>query len=172
MAVNVDRTIEDMTAAGSFGQDSRIVSFKPEGLHTEQDNFASCVVYGVAIVDDHDGRRRSHRIVFKYKHAEFELRELCNNDNQFHNEMLFYERIAPFLLAHGSRRHDSGTDDTMLCRYIYGRNNCGDEWHRRDRLENATVNGYRKSVIGHKLSLDFDHLNVALRKLAKRTKVL
>jgi len=168
MTTKVDRTIEDMTAAEAFGPDSRIASFKLEGLHTDQNQFASCVVYGVATVDDRDGRRRSHRLVFKYKHPMPEMREFYNNDNQFHNEILFYGRIAPFLLSHSSRRDGDETATTLFCRYFYGRNDCGEQVHRDVVvLENATSIGYQKAVVGHRLSLDFEHLTVALKALAK-----
>jgi len=168
MTAKADLTIEDMTAAEAFGPDSRIASFKLEGLHTEQDQFASCVMYGVAAVDDRDGRRHNHRLVFKYKHPTPEMRAFYNNDNQFHNEVLFYERIAPFLLSHHSRRHGDESATTMFCRYFYGRNNCGElaSWDVIV-LENATANGYQKAMVDHQLSLDFEHLTVALRTLAK-----
>ncbi|XP_015368533.1 PREDICTED: uncharacterized protein LOC107165001 [Diuraphis noxia] len=168
MAAKLDETLADMTAVGAFGPDSLLVSFKLEGLHTEQNQFASCVLYGLATVDDRDGRRRSHRLVFKFKYPTPELRECYKNDNQFHNEILFYERIAPFLLASGSQRIGRGTTTPTLCRYFYGRNDCEEQAHRDVIvLENETVRGYRTAVTGHRLSLDFDHLIVALRALAK-----
>lgn len=157
-----------MTAAGAFGPDSRLVSFELEGLHTELDQFASLVLYGTATVDDRDGRRHSRRLVFKFKHLEPEVRAFIRSDNQFHNEILFYERIAPFLLAKGSKRNGGGTAGPTLCRYFYGRNNCDEDAHLDVIvLENETVRGYRTAVTGHRLSLDFDHLIVALRTLAK-----
>ncbi|XP_026810649.1 uncharacterized protein LOC113553462 [Rhopalosiphum maidis] len=168
MTAKVDGTIGDMTAAEAFGPGSRIASFKLEGLHTEQNQFASCVMYGVAAVDDRDGRRHSHRLVFKYKHSTPAMQEFYNNDNQFHNEVLFYERIAPFLLSHSSRRNGDESATTVFCRYFYGRNICGDQAPRDVIvLENATANGYQEAMVGHRLSLDFEHLTVALRTLAK-----
>lgn len=169
MAEKVDETIADMTAAGAFGPDNRLVSFELEGLHTGLDQFASCVLYGLATVDDRDGRRHDHRLVFKFKHPTLEKREFYNNDRQFHNEKLFYERIAPFLLAsRGSQRNGDSTATPTLCRYFYGRNDCDEQAHRDVIvLENESVRGYRTAVTSHRLSLDFDHLIVALRTLAK-----
>jgi len=169
MAEKVDETIADMTAAGVFGPHSRLVSFKLERLHTGLDQFASCVMYGTATVDDSDGRRHDHRLVFKYKHPTREKREFYNNDSQFHNETMFYERIAPFLLAsRGLQRNGNVTATPTLCRYFYGRNDCGD-LAPRDMivLENESDRGYRSAVTEHRLCLDFKHLIVALRSLAK-----
>jgi len=171
MARDVDGTIADMIAAGAFGPDVRLVSFELEGLHTEANQFATCVLYGTATVDDRDGRRRSHRLVFKFKHPTVELRVLYHNDSQFHNETLFYERIAPFLLGvgvGGSQRNHVGTAAPTLCRYFYGRNDCAEQAHRDVIvLENETVRGYRTAVTSERLTLDFDHLIVAIRTLAR-----
>jgi len=118
---------------------------------------------------DSYGRRHDHRLVFKYKHPTLEKRIFYNNDSQFHNETLFYERIAPFLLAsRGSQRNGNVTSTPTFCHYFYGRNDCEEQAHRDVIvLENESVRGYRTAVTSHRLSLDFDHLIVALRTLAK-----
>lgn len=169
MTRNVDETITDMIAAGAFGPDIRLVSFELERLHTELDQFATCVLYGTATVDDRDGRRHTHRLVFKFKQPTVQLRLFYNNDSQFHNETLFYERIGPFLLASGgSRLNRDGIAVPTLCRYFYGCNDCGEQAHRDVIvLENETVRGYRTAVTTHRLTLDFDHLIVAIRTLAR-----
>lgn len=158
-----------MAAAGAFGPDSQLVSFELDGLHTELNQFASSVFYGTATVEDRNGRRHGHRLVFKFKHPTLQMRDFYNNDKQFHNEMLFYERIAPFLLAsRSSQRNVDGTVGPTLCRYFYGRNDCDEQAHRDVIvLENESVRGYRAAVTSHRLALDFDHLVVALRSLAK-----
>jgi len=169
MTEKVDVTIADMAASGAFGPDNRFVSFELEGLHTELNQFASCVLYGTATVEDRNGRRHGHRLVFKFKHPTLQMREFLNNDRQFHNEIEFYERIAPFLLAsRASQRNVDGSATPTLCRYFYGRNNCDEQAHRDVIvLENESVRGYRPAVTNHRLALDFDHLIVALRSLAK-----
>lgn len=161
------RTVAEMAEAGAFGAGRGFVSFEPDadGSPSGPDNFASTVHYGTATVGE-GARRQRHRLVVKSKQRSAALRELYKNDAQFHNEKLFYERIAPFLLA-AVPAAARPVRAPPLCRYFYGRNECG-ELAERDVivLENATaVHGYRKS--DRRLHLDLDHLVVALNALAK-----
>lgn len=160
--------IIEMIETGVFGQEGRFVSFTLDGQHTDQDQFASSILYGTVIVADRDCRQQSHRLVFKFKHPIPEIRALIQNDKQFHNEILFYERIAPFLLARCSRTDADEPATPSICRFFYGRNDCGDQV-QRDMivLENESTRGYRSANIEHRLCLDYDHLVVALRALAK-----
>jgi len=160
--------VAEMIEAEVFGPDGRFVSFALDGQHTEQDQFASSVLYGTVTVTDRDCHQQSHRLVFKFKHPIPEIRALIKNDKQFHNEILFYERIAPFLLARCSLRDAHEPATPSFCRYFYGRNDC-DDLAQRDMivLENESSRGYRSANIEHRLRLDLDHLIVALRALAK-----
>lgn len=159
----LDRTIADAADAGVFGTGGRFASFASDGQHGANDQFASIVYYGTVTVTEDDLSRR-RRILVKLKHRWVELRNLFRTDLQFHNEILFYEKIAPSLV-----RTVDGPRAPSLCRYFYGRNECG-RLAERDLivLENATWrHGYRSAVSDHPLYLDFDHLIVALRTLAK-----
>lgn len=161
------RTVAEMTDTGVFGPECRFVSFKLDKQHTEQDQFASNVYYGTVTVNDPEGLHRRHRIVIKTKHQIPELRIMVRSDIQFHNEVLFYERILPFLLdtlpAHGVSAEGR---PPPFCRYYYGRNMCGD-LVSQDMiiLENECTRGFQMSEL--RLHLDFDHLIVAIKALAK-----
>lgn len=161
------RTVAEMTDTGVFGPECRFVSFKLDKQHTEQDQFASNVYYGTVTVNDPEGLHRRHRIVIKTKHQIPELRIMVRSDIHFHNEVLFYERILPFLLdtlpAHGVSAEGR---PPPFCRYYYGRNMCGD-LVSQDMiiLENECARGFQMSEL--RLHLDFDHLIVAIKALAK-----
>lgn len=161
-------TVAEMIEAGVFGPGGRFVSFALDGQHDGQNQFASSILYGTVTVGDRDCHQQSHRLVFKFKHTVPEVKEFLKNDQQFHNEILFYEQIIPFLLDCCSQK-DGGEDATpMLCHYYYGRNNYGDLANRDIIvLENETIRGYGAAVTDHKLCLDFEHLIVAIRALAK-----
>jgi len=160
--------VAKMIETGAFGPDSQFVSYALDGQHTERDQFASSVLYGTVAVEDRDNHQQSYRLVFKFKHPLPEMRDLIKNDKQFYNEILFYERIAPFLLACSSKSDGDDPATPSLCRYFYGRNDCGD-LAPRDMivLENESDRGYRSAITEHRLCLDFEHLIVALRSLAK-----
>lgn len=161
----IDQAVAEFTDAGAFGPDSRFVSFELKGRHTIRDQFASDVIYGTVTVCN-DGRASCrHGIVIKLKHLNPVLRDMFRTDSQFRNEILFYENISPFLLA----RVPPGEDRIPpICRYLYGRNVCGDHT-AQDMivLENMILRGYRSPQSDHRLYLDFDHLVVALKTLAK-----
>uniref|UniRef100_A0A2S2NFP6 CHK kinase-like domain-containing protein n=1 Tax=Schizaphis graminum TaxID=13262 RepID=A0A2S2NFP6_SCHGA len=161
--------VAEMIEAGAFGPDSCFVSFALDEQNVENAHFASMIQYGTVMIGDRDGRRQNHQLVFKFKHSSPDLRAFFKNDLQFHNEKLFYERIAPFLLM-CCPPNDGDTHATTpsICRYFYGRNDCGELWHRDVVvLGNETVHGYRSAVTNHGLCLDFDHLVAAIRVLAK-----
>lgn len=163
----VDRTVAEITDTGAFGPECEFVSFKLDSRHTVQDQFASTVLYGTVTVSG--GRATTaghHGLVIKLKHRHLQLRRLFQTDKQFRNEILFYEKIVPFLLA--CTPVAGGDRAPPLCRYFYGRTDRGDP-AARDMivLENATVHGYRSPRSDHRLHLDFDHVVVALQTLAK-----
>lgn len=167
----MDRLVAGMTDAGAFGPGCTPVSFEPDPRFAGQDQFASTIIYGtLTVLDGRTGSRRRHQLVFKFKHPTPELRAMFQSDKQFHNESLFYERLMPFLLdggapAAGQAVHGAAAAPS-LCRYFYGRNDCGDKTLQDVIvLENASPQGYRLSDF--RLFLDFDHLVLALRTLAK-----
>ncbi|VVC43034.1 Protein of unknown function DUF227,Protein kinase-like domain,CHK kinase-like [Cinara cedri] len=159
---SMDRAVAEMIDAGAFGSGSEFVALEPDSQRTGQDQYASTVYFGTAIVRDRDRDRHSHQLVFKLKHRDPGLRDLYCADWQFHNEILFYERISPFFEGYAP------TADHVppLARYYYGRNDCGDRvLGDMVVLENAGTRGYRLSE--QRLYLDRDHIVVALRTLAK-----
>lgn len=163
----IDRVIVEMTDSRSFGPECEFVSFKRDDQLINQDQFSSNIHYGTVTVRDREGLCRRHHLVFKVKHQSLEMRTLYKNDDQFHNEMLFYEQIMPFMLDLLPVGEGSAEDRVPpLCRYFYGRNECGD-LASQDMvvLENVCIRGYRLSE--ERLHLDFGHLVVALRTLAK-----
>lgn len=164
---SLERVVVEMTDAGAFGQECRFVSFGLDNQLDKQNNFASTVFCGTVIVADHKGLQRHHQIVIKIKHQTPEFRNLFKSDFQFHNEILFYERILPFLLSFMSTNGGCPKDCLLpFCRYIYGQNKCADiALQDIIVLENACPQGYRLSK--ERLHLDFDHLVVALKTLAK-----
>lgn len=158
----------NMIKAGAFGPDRTFVSFEPDPRFAGQDQFASTIVYGTVTVRDRENRDRRHDLIVKTKHHSAALREVYKTDDQFHNEILFYERLMPFLLDFVRSGRGGPVEDRVprLCRYFYGRNDCGDLTARDVIvLENATPHGYKLS--DDRLFLDFDHLILALRTLAK-----
>ncbi|VVC43033.1 Protein of unknown function DUF227,Protein kinase-like domain,CHK kinase-like [Cinara cedri] len=171
---SIDRAMAEMTVAGVFGPGLRYVSFERDHY------FASTLLFGTLTVtagDDSDdaggeGHRRQRQLAIKFKHRVPEMRAMCNNDLQFHNEILFFERIAPFLMAcaRSTRdhecKHNRSRVTPLLPRYFYGRNDCGDR-ASQDMvvLESVCLHEYRLS--DQLVYLDFDHLAVALRTLAK-----
>lgn len=161
------RMVTEMADTGVFGQKCRFVSFRLDKQHTEQDQFSSTIHYGTVTVDDHEGQHRRHQLVIKTKHRVPEYRVFARNDLQFHNEILFYERILPFMLdILPADRVSADTRSPPFCRYYYGRNECGDLVSQDVVvLENVCTRGYQMS--GTRLHLDFDHLIVAIKSLAK-----
>lgn len=164
---SMDRTVEDMVNAGAFGSNCTVVSCEQDDRQTGQDHYSSTVHFGTVTIElgDHEGRRGQHQLVFKLKHRTLEMRIMFRNDFQFHNEILFYETIWPYMLSHVPVR-DSDHRVPPLPRYFYGRNLCGD-FTLQDLVvvENETPRGYRLSK--SQLYLDFDHMTVALKTLAK-----
>lgn len=168
----MDDKIAEITEVGVFGLECKFVSFKLDKRHTERDQFASTILYGTVTISDRQGLYQQHQLVIKVKHQTLIMRERFKNDFQFHNEIQFYENIMPFLLA--CMPPDGGSTEIRtlrICRYFYGCNKCGDLAPQDIIiLENACHQGYRLS---HQwLHLDFDHLVVALKTLAKLVTIM
>lgn len=164
--LSFDGEIEKITnVAGAFGSGVRFASFVLDNRHTEQDQFASTVIYGTVTVTDGERGLRRHQLVIKLKHRCPDLRAFFKTDLHFRNEIVFYERIGSFLSGPVLGDNDRAPP---IARYIYGRNDCGDHSHRDMIIfENASTHGYRSAQRVHRLYLDLDHVTVALRTLAK-----
>lgn len=159
---SMDRAIAEMIEAGAFGAGAQLEMIEPDSQRTGQDQYASTVYFGTVLVRDRQGDRHSHQLVFKLKHRMAGLRDLYQADSQFHNEILFYERIVPFF-----RTAQLATDRVpSLANYFYGRNGCADLVDTdMIVLENESTRGYRLSE--QRLYLDLDHMIVTLKTLAK-----
>lgn len=161
--LSVAAVVADMTAAGALGRDAVLLSYEPDGgRHAGRDQFATIVHFGTATVDDGRGTCR-RRLVIKLKYRSANVRALLNNDAQFHNEIHFYERTLPTLLARAPADRAPS-----LCRYVYGRNDCGRHVHRDAIvLENACGPPLHYRPSERRLDLDLEHAVVALGTLAK-----
>lgn len=176
---SIDRAMAEMTGTGVFGTGRRFVSFEPDRRYDEGDYFASMLLFGTITVtfdDDNEGGHgeahfEQYQLIIKFKHRTPELRAMCNNDLQFHNEILFFERIVPFLLASASSANDGCVHNhrsvaPLFSRYFYGRNDCGDR-APQDMVVLESVCHHEYRLSNQLVYLDFDHLVVALRTLAK-----
>ncbi|XP_060871621.1 uncharacterized protein LOC132945847 [Metopolophium dirhodum] len=146
---------------GAFGKNLKYVSFELDKDHVGQDQYMSTVLFGTVTTSDES----QHHVVVKLKLRDEKMRIKFKLDFQFHNEITMYERIIPFLFE--CHRSMEGVGDwPTLAKFFYGRNKCG-EFFEKDLivLENVNPLGYRLSK--ERPFLDYDHLLIALRALAK-----
>jgi len=146
---------------GAFGKNLKYVSFELDKDHVIQDQYMSTILFGTVTTSDES----QYQVVIKLKLRDENMRILLKIDIQFHNEIIMYERIIPFLFE--CHRSMAGVGDwPTLARFFYGRNKCG-KFVERDLivLENVNPLGFRLSEA--RPFLDYDHLVIALRALAK-----
>ncbi|VVC43035.1 Protein of unknown function DUF227,CHK kinase-like,Protein kinase-like domain [Cinara cedri] len=120
----------------------------------------SVVSFGTLLTSD--GSKYS--VLIKCKTNDKFLREKLKIDTQFHNEIIMYEKIVPFLLTCRSSMV-SGLCGPSIPRFFYGRNSF-DATVENDLiiLENVNPSGFRLSE--ERLFLDYEHLVIALQALA------
>ncbi|VVC43031.1 Protein of unknown function DUF227,CHK kinase-like,Protein kinase-like domain [Cinara cedri] len=159
---SMDVAVADMIDAGAFGPGSEIMSIEPDSRYTGQDQYATTVYFSTVTIRDRGGNHHSHHVVFKIKKRSPGIENLIRAYSQFHNEILFYERIMPFFRTCALTHHVP-----TLSRYIYGRNNYDTNFAFKDMvvLENACLRGYVLSE--QRLHLNLEHTIVALKTLAK-----
>ncbi|XP_016659189.1 uncharacterized protein LOC100160101 [Acyrthosiphon pisum] len=146
---------------GAFGQNLKYLSFDLDKDHVGQDQYMSTVLFGTFTTSDES----QHRVVIKLKLRDEKKRIQFKIDFQFHNEITMYERIIPFLFE--CHRSMAGVRNwPTFARFFYGRNKCG-EFFERDLivLENVNPLGFRLSE--DRPFLDYDHVLIAFRALAK-----
>ncbi|XP_016659183.1 uncharacterized protein LOC100167634 [Acyrthosiphon pisum] len=146
---------------GAFGKNLKYLSFDLDKDHVGQDQYMSTVLFGTVTTSDES----QHRVVIKLKLRDEKLRVMFKIDFQFHNEIIMYEKIIPFLFE--CYRSMTGVGDCpTLARFFYGRNICG-EFVEKDliMLENVIPLGFRLSE--DRLFIDYNHLVIALQALAK-----
>lgn len=149
-----------IVASGVFGNNVNYVSFEKNENLVGQDQYMSLVLFGTIITSDES----RHDVLIKFKTQDKVERVTYFVDFQFHNEILMYEKIIPFLLS-CRRLIGSDLDGPLLPRYFYGRNNF-DIFVENDLiiLENANSSGFR--LTNESLFLDYEHLVMALQALA------
>lgn len=159
-----DKTLSEIVTKGAFGGNNcSLVSFERDNSTTGRDNnyYKSSVIFGSIVTSI----GTNYSVLFKIKHQDEVMRKIMKSDVQFHNEILMYERIIPYLLtfcdpliSHAGR--------PLLPRYFYGRNKCGEESEKDFIiLENAVPLGFRLSE--QRPFLDYDHLVCAIQAIAK-----
>lgn len=163
----MDLTFAKITEAGAFGSECMFASLELDREYAGQDQFASTVFFKTVTVIDRERVQRQYRLVIKTKPKSPKTQAVLKVDFQFHNEILFYESILPFLLA--CVPADEGSTKNRVpsfSRYFYGRNECGN-LVAKDMivLKNVIPQGYRLS--GERLHLDFDHIVMSVKALAK-----
>lgn len=162
----MDSFIQDyiplIVAEGAFGKNVNFVSFEMDKNLAGKDQFMSTVLFGTVTTSD----GLVHSVLFKLKLQDSVKREKLKIDLQFHNEILMYEKIIPFLLACYGSAEGCTNGHLSLARYYYGRNKCG-EYAEKDLivLENVRPLGFRLSE--EYLFLDYNHLLNAIQALAK-----
>lgn len=150
-----------IVAEGSFGRDVTFVSFERNTDMMAKDQFQSEVVFGRVITSDGSG----HSVVIKLKVREISKLNAILNYENFHNEIVMYDKIIPFLLECRDSTADVHNMPT-LTRFFYGRNRSG-RCRETDLiiLEDSTTKGYR--LCDERMFLDYDHLVTALQAIAK-----
>jgi len=153
--------LPEIVSNGAFGKNLKYVSFEVNENEVGQDQYMSTVLFGTVTTSDGS----QHDVVIKFKLRKEKIRVMCKIDFQFHNEIIMYEKIIPFLFeCYGST---AGVGDCpTLSRFFYGRNKCG-EFVEKDLivLENVSPLGFRLSE--DRPFIDHNHLTTALQALAK-----
>lgn len=162
MELFIQNELPYIITKGAFGKNVNFVSFEMDKHRTGKDQFMSTVLFGTVITSD----GMIHSVLFKLKLQDPKIREEKKIDLQFHNEILMYEKIIPFLLACSGSTESYKNGHLSLAHYYYGRNKCGD-YAEKDLivLENVGPLGFRLSK-EHPF-LDYNHLINAIQALAK-----
>lgn len=154
-------------ADGAFGAGARYESFAAhDGCPAAVDQFASDIAFGtVTWSDGGDGGRLA--VVIKFKNADPAACAAMNAHQKFHNERVFYGRLLPELAR---RSADPAAALALFPRFVYsnatedGRaRDDGDDGEQVIVVGDVSPRGYRASV--QRVSLDADHVMLALRKL-------
>lgn len=153
--------LSEIVANGAFGKNLKFVSFEQDTDLSGNDQYKSKIIFGIVNVSDGS----NYRVLIKFKIVDKKRRVALNNDLDFHNELIMYTKIIPFLFAcRGSITND--IKGPSLPKFFYGRNKCG-EFVDKDciLLENVNYLGY--NMTKERLFLDYNHLVNALDSLAK-----
>jgi len=157
----VEQELKEMIDRGAFGNNCNLVSYKLCNCMTGEDEWWYHRIFCNIIVSDGS----HYNIMIKLKIQSLELRYCFGCDLLFNNELIFYEKIVPFLL----KCRGPTVDDAhflFLPGFFYGRNKCS-ELISNDVIviENVSTLGYCLS--NDKVFLDYEHLTIALQTIAK-----
>ncbi|XP_003243924.1 uncharacterized protein LOC100575630 [Acyrthosiphon pisum] len=161
MELNIEKELKTIVSEVDFGKNCKLVSLKLYNCMTGEEEWCYQKIF--CDVTTSDGSH--HNIIIKLKLQDFVLRKFFESDLLFNNELIFYEKIIPFLLeCRGPTVNDANA--LFVPRFFYGRNKC-DELMSHDLIviENVSTLGYCLS--NEKVFLDFDHLKTTLRTIAK-----
>lgn len=157
----LQKKIFAIVADGAFGKNVSFVSFEQDKDCTVSDQYASVPVFGDLITSD----KSKFHVMIKLKPESKIICEKIHIDQQFHNEIIMYDKIIPFLL-NCCNLTSTNVAVPSLPRFFYGLNSYG-EFRKNDIivLENVKPLGFRMSQ--ERLFLDYDHLVNAIKALAK-----
>lgn len=158
----VQEELPEIVNNGVFGNNLKFVSFERNEDLAGKDQYNSTVIFGNVITSN----GLSHPVLVKLKLHDEVWCEFMKIDLNFHNEILLYEKIIPFMLACRARMTTNEVNGPSLPRYYYGRNRCG-KFVEKDfiLLENVNYLGYHLSE--ERFFLDYNHLLNVLYALAK-----
>lgn len=157
----IQEEFSEIVANGAFGKNLKFISFEQNMDLSGIDQYKSKVIFGTVYVSDGS----NYPVLIKLKIQTKNKNKICNNDLDFHNELIMYTKILPFFFGHRSLITND-LNGPSLPKFFFGRNTC-DEFEDKDCiiLENVNYLGYY--LTKERLFLDFNHLVNALDSLAK-----
>lgn len=156
-----EELINLIVSEGAFGKNCNLISFKLYNCMTGMKEWWYRRIFCNIITSD----GLHYSIMIKLKIQDLVLRECFGCDFMFDNELIFYEKIVPFLLeCRGPTVNDAHA--LFLPRFFYGRNKCS-KLMSNDLIviENVITLGFCLS--NDKVFLDYEHLTIALQTIAK-----
>jgi hypothetical protein len=161
MTWSIEEEMHAIVNEGAFGKNRTLVSFKVYNSIPDLDEWKYTTIVGTVITSD----GLHYPVMIRLKIQDQMLRDCWQSDKLFHNELIMYEEIIPFLLeCRGPTVSDTNALSFSL--FFYGRNKCG-EFAKKDFIvfENVYNLGYRFNE--ERLFLDNEHVTIALRAIAK-----
>lgn len=155
-----EQIIPRVISENKFGSNVRLLNVEADKNYSGEGQYASSVLFVDVIVEDHE--QTKHSLVVKYELADEYRRQLMGTELQFYNEVYVYETVLPFLFETCGR-----STDEFFPKYYHGVSNYGNNRPEDDIVivEDLRPKGFR--LAEEKLCLDYDHVVVALKKLAE-----
>lgn len=161
MTWSIEEEMQAIADAGAFGKNRTLASFEMHHSAPDLDEWKYTTIVGTVVTSD----GLHYPVMIRLKLQDPVMRECWQSDKLFHNELIMYEKIIPFLLeCRGPTVGDANALSLSL--FLYGRNK-GGESADRDLIvfENVHTLGYRFNE--ERLFLDNEHVTIALRAVAK-----